>query len=116
MSVASHCELLEEAVNKLVPLMETYIKDSFEAPVISNVTAKPYSTKQEAIELLKKQLVSPVLYKHSIAAIIDEIDLAVEFGNGVVLKGLNRRIGKGLKTLSVSDMKSLQKSKEELCS
>ncbi len=116
MSVASHCALLEEAVQKLAPLMEKYIKDSFEAPVISNVTTKPYSTKAEAIELLKKQLTSPVRYKQSIQAIAGEIDTAVEFGNGVVLKGLNRRIAKQLKTLNVSDMASLQKVKEEICS
>ena len=115
MSVASHCPLLESAVEKLSPLMEEYIKDSFEAPVISNVTTKPYSTKAEAIELLKKQLTSPVLYKQSILAIKDEVDTAIEFGNGVVLKGLNRRIAKDLKTLNISDTASLEKVVEEIC-
>ena len=115
MSVASHCPLLDDAVEKLTPLMEEYIKDSFEAPVISNVTAKPYSTKDEAIELLKKQLTSPVLYKQSILAIKDEVDTAIEFGNGVVLKGLNRRIAKDLKTLNISDSASLEKVVEEVC-
>ena len=92
--------------------MERYIKDSFEAPVISNVTTKPYSTKKEAIELLKQQLVSPVRYKQSIMAIADEVDTAIEFGNGVVLKGLNRRIAKNLKTLNVSDPARLEKVKK----
>ncbi len=115
MSVASHCALLEEAVAKLAPLMEQYIKESFEAPVISNVTTKPYSTKAEAIELLKQQLVSPVRYKQSILAIADEVDTAVEFGNGVVLKGLNRRIAKSLKTLNVAKPDDVQKVKEEVC-
>lgn len=116
MSVASHCSLLESAVERLAPLMQKYIKESFEAPVISNVTTKPYSTKAEAIELLKQQLTSPVRYKQSILAIKDEVEIAIEFGNGVVLKGLNRRIAKELKTLNVSDMASLQKTKEEVCS
>jgi len=43
------------------------------------------------------------------------VDIAIEFGNGVVLKGLNRRIAKDLKTLNISDMQSLQSVKEELC-
>jgi len=116
MSVASHCALLESAVEKLVPLMEKYIKDSFEAPIISNVTTKPYSTKAEAIELLKQQLTSPVRYKQSILAIADEVDTAIEFGNGVVLKGLNRRIAKSLKTLNIATPEQLQKVKEEVCS
>jgi len=42
--------------------------------------------------------------------------MAIEFGNGVVLKGLNRRIAKDLKTLNVSDTASLEKVKEEVCS
>ena len=116
MSVASHCALLESAVEKLAPLMESYIKESFEAPIISNVTTKPYSTKAEAIELLKQQLTSPVRYKQSILAIAGEVDTAVEFGNGVVLKGLNRRIAKELKTLNISDTTSLEKVKAEICS
>lgn len=115
MSVASHCALLEEAAKKLAPLLERYIKDSFEAPIISNVTTKPYNTKVEAIELLKRQLTSPVRYKQSILAIKDKVDTAVEFGNGVVLKGLNRRIAKELKTLNISDTASLKKVKNEVC-
>lgn len=116
MSVASHCALLEPAVAKLGALMENMVADNFEAPVISNVTTKAYSSKADAISLLKEQLTSPVKYKQSIEAIENDVDLAIEFGNGVVLKGLNRRIGKGLKTINVSDMASLEKVKEEICS
>ena len=116
MSVASHCDLLAPAQEPLAELMQSMIKDSFEAPVISNVTTKPYSTKAEAVKLLKEQLVKPVKYKQSIKAIAPEVDMAIEFGNGVVLKGLNRRIAKDLKTLNISDMASLEKVKEEVCS
>ena len=116
MSVASHCDILAPAQEPLAELMEKYITDNFEAPVISNVTTKPYSTKAEAVELLKEQLVKPVKYKQSIQAIAPEVDMAIEFGNGVVLKGLNRRIAKDLKTLNVSDTASLEKVKEEVCS
>ena len=40
--------------------------------------------------------------------------MAIEFGNGAVLKGLNRRINKDMPTLNVSDMETLQKVVEEL--
>ncbi|MBA1432593.1 MAG: ACP S-malonyltransferase [Epsilonproteobacteria bacterium] len=116
MSVASHCDILAPAQEPFAKLMEKYITDDFEAPVISNVTTKPYSTKAEAVELLKEQLVKPVKYKQSIQAIAPDVDMAIEFGNGVVLKGLNRRIAKDLKTLNISDMASLEKVKEEVCS
>ena len=116
MSVASHCEILAPAQEPLASLMSQMLRDTFEAPIISNVTTKPYSTKEEAITLLKAQLVAPVKYKQSILSIAQDVDLAIEFGNGVVLKGLNRRIAKELKTVNISDMASLLKVTEEISS
>lgn len=105
MSVASHCPLLESAVEPLKESLETFLQDHFIAPVVSNVTAQKYASRAEAIELLPQQLVKPVLYKQSIAKFDDETDLYIEFG-GNVLKGLNRRITKK-ETLPVTDMASL---------
>ena len=106
MSVASHCELLTSAVENLKPYLEEYLKDEF-MPIISNVSTEAYTTKDEAIELLSAQLTSPVKYKQSIIAHESKVDLFIEFGNGIVLKGLNRKITK-VPTLNVSDMKSLE--------
>ncbi len=116
MSVASHCELLASAQEPLAELMSAMVSDNFSAPVISNVTTKAYSTKDEAVTLLKEQLVKPVKYKQSILAVAGDLDMAIEFGNGITLKGLNRRIAKELKTLNISDIASLEKVKEEICS
>ncbi len=113
MSVASHCPLLDSAADKLAPKLQEMLKDEFMAPVISNVTAKPYSTKAEALELLPQQLVKPVLYKQSIAAIDGDVDAYVEFGHGAVLKGLNRRATKK-PHLNVSDMASLEAAVEAI--
>ena len=106
MSVASHCELLTSAVENLKPYLEEYLKDEF-MPIISNVSTEAYTTKDEAIELLSAQLTSPVKYKQSISAHESKVDLFIEFGNGIVLKGLNRKITK-VPTLNVSDMNSLE--------
>ncbi len=94
MSVASHCPLLESAVEPFKKELSNVIKDEFLAPVISNVTAKPYSSKEEALNLLPKQLISPVLYKQSILNIDNEVDCYIEFGHGNVLKGLNKKLTK----------------------
>ncbi|MCK9455146.1 MAG: ACP S-malonyltransferase [Sulfurimonas sp.] len=115
MSVASHCELLSPAQIPLKSLMEGMIEDSFEAPVISNVTTKGYATKNEAVELLTKQLIEPVKYKQSILAIADSVDIAIEFGNGATLKGLNKRVAPNLETYNISDMKSLLEVVEKIC-
>jgi [acyl-carrier-protein] S-malonyltransferase len=106
MSVASHCELLRSAVENLKPYLEEFLNDEF-MPIISNVSTEAYSTKDEAIELLSAQLTSPVKYKQSILAHEGKVDCFIEFGNGIVLKGLNRKITK-IPTLNVSDMKSLE--------
>ena len=116
MLVASHCALLAPAQEPLAELMQTMVTENFSAPVVSNVTTQPYSTKADAVALLKDQLVKPVKYKQSILAIAADVDMAIEFGNGITLKGLNRRIAKDLTTLNISDMASLEKVKEEICS
>jgi [acyl-carrier-protein] S-malonyltransferase len=112
MNVASHCPLMRSATQPLKILLEELMEDRFFAPVVSNVTAKPYSTKVEALLLLTQQLTKPVLYKHSIQNLGDA-DLFIEFGAGKVLAGLNRRITK-VPTISVEDMKSLEAALEAL--
>lgn len=114
MSVASHCEILIPAVENLKPYFEQFIKNDFIASIISNVSAQPYNRKDDAIDLLSKQLTSPVKYKQSISANVERIDAFIEFGNGAVLKGLNRKICKGTPTLNVSDFASLEKTLEAL--
>ena len=113
MSVASHCPLLQSAAKELNPLLNDYLKDSFSYEVISNVTAKGYNNKNEAIKLLSEQLIKPVLYKQSIKNYEDKVDYFIELGNGVVLKGINKKITKK-PTLNVSDMKTLEKTVSKL--
>jgi len=113
MSVASHCPLLESATGPLEAKLKEVLRDEFMAPVVSNVTAKTYNTKAEALDLLPKQLVSPVLYKQSIANFDDEVDCYVEFGHGGVLKGLNRK-ATNKPHFVVSDMASLATALEEI--
>ena len=113
MSVASHCPLLESATAPLAEKLSEVLRDEFIAPVVSNVTAEKYSSKEEALDLLPRQLVSPVLYKQSIAKFDDEVDCYVEFGHGGILKGLNRRATKKPHFV-VSDMASLQEAVAEI--
>ena len=111
MSVVSHCPLLKSASEKLTSQLEPALAAKFD-PVVSNASAKPYGTKDEALNLLKAQLVSPVLYKQSIKSIENEVDIFVEFG-GSVLKGINKKITEKL-TFSVTDLSSLEELLKEL--
>lgn len=114
MSIASHCPLLSSAMEPLGEVMESMVSGDFSAPIVSNVTTEKYSTKAEALELLKVQLIKPVKYKQSIEAIVGEVELMIEFGNGAVLKGLNKRNAPDVETLGISDMESLSKVCEAL--
>ena len=90
------------------------VSDSFSAPIVSNVTTEKYAAKEDALNLLKIQLIQPVKYKQSIEAITGEIDMMIEFGNGAVLKGLNKRNAPDVETFGISDMESLAKVCEVL--
>ena len=112
MSVASHCPLLKSAIAPLEEYLRKYLKDEFVAGVVSNATAREYSTKKEAISLLSSQLIEPVKYKQSIKSIENRADKFIEFG-ATVLKGLNRRSTKK-ETLCITDMASLEKVLSEI--
>ncbi len=113
MSVASHCDLLANASQKLATLLEDKLSESFAFPIVSNASGELYSDKTNAIELLKRQLIEPVLYKQSIKKFESQVDAFVEFGNGSVLSGLNKRLT-DRPTYNVSDMASLEKTLESL--
>ncbi len=114
MNVASHCELLGSAVENLRPYLQEFIKDEEFLPIVSNVSTQKYMTKGDAIDLLTNQLIRPVKYKHCILENSENIDTFIEFGNGAVLKGINRKVIKSIPTLNVGDMTSLEKTIQEL--
>ena len=105
MSVASHCPILEPASVKLANELESVLAENF-APVVSNVNAKIYTDKNEALVLLKEQLTHPVRYKQSIKNYENEVDCFIELG-AATLKGINKKITEK-PTYSVIDMASLE--------
>lgn len=106
MSVASHCPILEGMCADFRVLLEEALGDSFDFPIISNVNAKPYQSKAQALDLLAKQLVSPVLYKQSIRENDTEIEGFIECG-GNVLKALNKRLSQK-ETISLQTYAEIQ--------
>ena len=106
MSVASHCPILENMYKEFEMLLEKTLQESFAFSIVSNVTARPYNTKNQALDLLSKQLISPVLYKQSIRENDSAVDLFIECG-GNVLKGLNKRLTQK-ETLSLQTYDEIQ--------
>ncbi|WP_300859669.1 ACP S-malonyltransferase [uncultured Helicobacter sp.] len=107
MSVASHCPLLESATAPFEALLKEILNESLSTPILSNATLETYTQKTQAKALLSSQLTQPVLYKQSILKLNDEIDTFIEFGNGNVLRGLNKRLSQ-VPTWNVSNLTSLK--------
>ena len=105
MSVASHCPILEPASVRLANELESVLAANF-APVVSNVNAKIYTDKNEALVLLKEQLTHPVRYKQGIKNYENEVDCFIELG-AATLKGINKKITEK-PTYSITDMASLE--------
>ncbi len=114
-SAPFHCALMEPAARKL----ETAFKNiSFQRPLIPvymNVDGKPVIDEEAYAELLVKQAMSPVRWTKTLENMqADGIDIFIECGAGKTLSGLVKKTLKGVKVLRVENMKTLQKTLEEL--
>jgi [acyl-carrier-protein] S-malonyltransferase len=81
---------------------------------MSTVTAK-LEDAQRYRELLIEQLVAPVRFTQAATALVQHgVTTFVEVGPGSVLSGLLKRIDRSVRTISVSDLKSLDEATEAL--
>ncbi len=96
-SGAFHSPLMGDALEGLTGALDELKIRKPEIPVYANVTARPATSADEVRNLLKQQLLSPVLWEQSIINMI--ADGAVQFyeiGPGKVLQGLVKRINPGV--------------------
>lgn len=114
-SVPSHCTLMADASKKLGELLQGI---EFRKPVISfvnNADAMFLSNIESIKASLVRQLNSPLLWEDSIKVISDSgIETFTEVGPGKVLSGLIKRIDTSAKVFNVEDIKSLDKTLQEL--
>jgi [acyl-carrier-protein] S-malonyltransferase len=108
-SGAFHSPLMERSVAELSAMFGEVEFRPADMPVVCNVTARPSTGPAEIQELLKKQLLSPVLWSQSVQFIIgDGVTKFVEVGPGNVLCGLLRRIDRGAACVPCSDVKTVK--------
>jgi len=106
---AFHSPLMASARSKLAEVLEGVTFRAPSMPVLANVTGAPHSTDPSAIrDAMLRQITDSVRWldcvRHAVAAGAGGF---VEFGPGKVLSGLIRRIDKGVDTLNVADVTSL---------
>lgn len=113
-SVPSHCSLMIDAGETLRGDLQSLSMGDLGIPVISNVMALPYPDVDSVIDLLVRQLSSPVRWDESVMRLKEEgVKMAIEVGPGKVLTGLVKRIVKEMKTMNIEDIPSLKKIQAE---
>jgi [acyl-carrier-protein] S-malonyltransferase len=86
-------------------------------PVFSNVTAAPVPDGDSARDLLVRQLISPVRWAASVAAMVEAgADRFLEVGPGSVLTGLNRRNARAIPTDRIGEPEDLERLERLLAS
>jgi [acyl-carrier-protein] S-malonyltransferase len=113
-SGAFHSPLVERAGERLRPAIE---RAHFRVPRVefmSTVTAR-LEDAQKYRELLVEQLTAPVRFTQAATSLVSHgVTTFVEVGPGNVLSGLLKRIDRSVRTISVSDLKSLDEATEAL--
>jgi len=113
-SGAFHSPLVARAADRLKPAVDRVRFSDPVAPFMSTVTAKIEPVHRLA-GLLVDQLTAPVRFTQAARELMREgVTTFVEVGPGNVLSGLLRRIDRGVRTIPVNDLASLEKAKEAL--
>ena len=113
-SGAFHSPLVARAADRLRPAIDRIPFHDPIAPFMSTVTAK-IEPAQRFGSLLIDQLTAPVRVTQSATELIkDGVHTFVEVGPGNVLSGLLKRIDRGVKTMSVNSLESLERAQEAL--
>ncbi|MBN1823286.1 MAG: ACP S-malonyltransferase [Endomicrobiales bacterium] len=110
-----HSSLMKQAAELMNEELKKYQFSNMSFKVITNCDAQLTENSEKVKDKLVRQINSPVLWEDSIRAMINSgIEIFIELGPQRVLSGLMRRIDKTKKCLNIEDMKSLEKTLEEL--
>ncbi|NFN87551.1 ACP S-malonyltransferase [Clostridium sporogenes] len=110
-----HSVMLKEAGENLYEELQKINLKSIDIPFITNVTGDFVKSTKEIKDLLKKQVMSTVLWEDSIKRMIDfGVDIFIEIGPSKVLSGFVKKINRKVTILNVEDMDSLNKTIDKL--
>lgn len=114
-SAPFHTTMLEPAAIKLEEELKSVELNEIKVPVITNVTGGYVKETGDIKELLKKQVMSSVLWENSVRKMLEDgVDTFIEIGPGKVLSGFVKKIDRKAAVINVEDMKSLDKALEIL--
>ena len=104
-SIASHSPLMENVSRQLNALTDALPFQDPAFPIVGNVSGKPITTVTGIRAELEHHVERPVNWTGSVQEMISlGADTFVELGPGTVLAGLIKRIDRGVKTVSMTDL------------
>lgn len=113
-TVASHTPLISDVGKKMKDELGNINIGDLEIPFLSAVNVE-YIKKEKVKEILTKQIISPVLWLNCVKKMIEDgINCFIEVGPKNILSRLIYRINPEVKTLNVEDIKTLERTIEEL--
>lgn len=120
-SAPYHSVLMKPASEKLELELRKYSYNTFNWPVISNVSVMPYRSPDQVVENLVKQIASPVQWTKTVQYMKSiDVDVVIEIGTKALLTNLVKEFSEEIFTISFgqkSDRQSiinLSKSERQL--
>jgi len=108
-SAPFHSALMKPAAEKLAKALEPITVHDLKIPVLSNVEADFYPSKNDVKRLLTEQVDHPVRWIEEMGKMIKEgVDKCVEIGPGKVLNGLVRKISRETAIQSIENPDSIK--------
>ncbi len=112
-SAPFHSELMKPAADRLAEALETVAVNEIGVPVLSNVEADFYPSKDDVKRLLATQVNHPVRWIEEMDKMMQAgVDMALEIGPGKVLCGLMRKISRDVKMKNVENTETLKDALE----
>lgn len=112
-SAPFHSPLMQKASDMLREELLKYTFHDFTIPVISNVDALPYESKEQIIDRLAHQLVMPVRWTESMVYLKKfMVNYGVELGPGEVLKNMMTTNISDIRIYAYDDKKDIERLKK----
>ncbi|GAA0745503.1 ACP S-malonyltransferase [Clostridium oceanicum] len=110
-----HTSMLKKAADKLYDNLKNIEMNNIEIPVVTNVTGNFIEDKDKIKDTLKKQVMTTVLWEDCVNTMLnDGVDVFIELGPSKVLSSFIKKVNRKVKILNVEDLKSLDKTVNEL--
>lgn len=109
-SAPFHCPLMQPAADRLNIELQNYTYNDLKYPVIANINAKLYKSKDNIVDYLTKQVVEPVRWIDSMLELKNqEVDFAIEIGPKNVLQNLMKKNIKEIPVYTFKNKDGLEK-------